>query len=52
MERGRRGRDRHRPVALTIKWGKDGAFETAGKTTGVDKKEAQNLVGAHVLVFP
>jgi len=39
-------------VALTITWGKDGAFETAGKTTGVDKKEAQNLVGAHVLVFP
>ena len=39
-------------VAFQLAWGKDGAVELTGKTKGLDKDEASNLLGKHTLVFP
>jgi hypothetical protein len=38
-------------VALTLAWGKDGTLTLAGKTTGLDKDSASNLLGAHTISF-
>jgi tetratricopeptide (TPR) repeat protein len=38
-------------VDLSLTWSKDGV-EVKGKTTGLDKTEAANLLGKHTLVFP
>ena len=39
-------------VKVTAKWTKDGKLEIAGKTTGLDKATAGDLVGTHALTFP
>jgi hypothetical protein len=39
-------------VKLEPVWGKDGALTLKGKTQGMDKSEAANRLGKHVLVFP
>lgn len=39
-------------VALDVAWAADGTLTLAGKTTGLDKATASDLVGAHRLAFP
>lgn len=39
-------------VKLEAVWGKDGALTLKGKATGMDKSEAANRLGKHLLVFP
>jgi len=41
-----------RDAKLTATWTTAGALELAGKTTGLDKATAADLVGTHTLTFP
>ena len=36
---------------LKLTWNKDGSLDLEGKTTGLDKAEAANLLGKHTLAF-
>jgi hypothetical protein len=39
-------------ISLTLTWNKDGSLDIKGKTAGLDKAEAANLLGKHTLAFP
>jgi hypothetical protein len=39
-------------VVLDVKWNADGTLEIKGKTTGLDKAAASDVVGKHALPFP
>ena len=39
-------------IALDFTWSADGTVIVKGKTTGLDKGEAANVLGKHTLVFP